>query len=256
MKKPLFTHVLLLVLVGLLALVIAGCQASTPQPTATEAVPTTPVQPTDTFTPAPSATVTATEIPSETPTPTAIPATATPSIAFDQAKIIGVTQQLNGVSTGSVNVQLVIAFPGIQQAYNVVLNKVNYYCSVVASVPDRLFCNGLVKPKGDQSLSLDFTDVNSGAVLYSTEVSIPSAYIPTDIPAGDTGNWCPDRGKNEYCEYECRIAPDGSACLVASCYDACGYYFSIDSCPADLHQPFTYCSDAVIAQMKAKYNIP
>ena len=256
MKRQNFIHAILLLFAGLLSLIIVSCQASTPvaQPTDTAAASATPLQPSQTPTPPPTST--ATEAPTLTPTLTATQPSPTPSVAFDQASIIGVTQQLSGVSAGSINVQLVIAFPGIQKAYNVILNKVDYYCAIAADVPDRLFCNGLVKPKGNQELSLQFTDVKSGQVLYSANVSIPSAYIPTDIPIGDANNWCPDRGKDEYCESECRITSDGSPCLVASCYDACGYYFSIDTCPASLSQPFTYCSEAVIAKMKAKYNIP
>jgi hypothetical protein len=253
MKKPLLNPILSLTLL-LLILVLGACQA-TPAVTPTVTASDTP-QASETSTPRPSDTATLTPEPTSTPTETATIPSPTPAVAFDQAKIIGVTEQVSSLQSGTSNVQIIVAFPGVTQAYNLTLDQKEYFCTLANGVPDRLFCNGMAKPKGDQELSLEFTDPESDEVLYSSTISIPSAYIPTAVPVGDQSTWCPDRGKNVSCEYECRITPGGSPCLVASCYDACGYYFSVNTCPADLKQPFTFCSEAVIAQMKAKYNIP
>ena len=226
-------------------LLAAGCTAFQPQPTAT---PTATMTATETLTP----TATATIEPSSTPTPTDTPtptATETPGPNFAAAKVIGITQSVNGV-------QLVIEFPGIQQNYGLVLDRVTYVCAIAAEVPDRIFCNGLKKPSADKALTVQFTDADNGAVLYDSTWTISSAYIPTDVPVGDANTWCPDRGKDVKCEYECRLDDSGSACMIASCYDACGYYFSVDSCPASVQPPFTPCDGPTLEQMKKRYNIP
>ena len=136
------------------------------------------------------------------------------------------------------------------------LNSVWYGCTVVAEAPDRLYCNGLKKPPVEKAIPLQFLDPEDDSLVYETSWSIPAAIVPTDIPVGDLTTWCEDRGKDVKCEYECRLDNSGKACMIASCYDACGYYFSVDSCPADLAAPFTPCDGQTLEEMKARYNIP
>ena len=239
-KRSLFGSVFTLSL-----LITTGCAALQPQPTVTPTAASTE-------TPTLTATFTATVQPSETPTPTASQTpepTATPGPDFSMVKVIGVTQNVNGVL-------LVIQFPNIQQAYALTLDNVNYVCSLAGDVPDRLFCNGLKKPSADKEIPVKLTDPNTNTVVFESTWTISSAYIPTDVPIGDANTWCPDRGKDVKCEYECRLDDSGTACMIASCYDACGYYFSVDSCPAGLEAPFTACDGETLEQMKARYNIP
>lgn len=227
-------------------LLVVGCTPLQPSPTPT--VTEIPV----TQTPVPTLTATVTPIPSATQTPTASltpQPTATSGPTFASLKLIAVTQSTNGV-------QLVFELPGVQTAYALMLNSVKYGCTVVVKVPDRLYCNGLKKPPVDKAIPLQFLNPEDDSLVYETNWNIPAAIVPTDIPVGDPSTWCEDRGKDIKCEYECRLDNSGKACMIASCYDACGYYFSVDSCPADLTAPFTPCDGQTLEEMKARYNIP
>ena len=45
-------------------------------------------------------------------------------------------------------------------------------------------------------------------------------------------SWCPQRGQNLTCETEYRLY--GDLCTTGhTCYDACGWYYSVDTIPAD-----------------------
>lgn len=54
-------------------------------------------------------------------------------------------------------------------------------------------------------------------------------FTAADISWGETPPGCTTRGINIQCETEYRIYSDG-ACLVGmTCYDSCGYYYSVDT---------------------------
>jgi hypothetical protein len=168
--------------------------------------------------------------------------------AFDQAKVIGLTNSVGGI-------QLTVTIPNLIVAYNMILGGNKYSCTVDARYPGKLFCWGLAQPPFDTELTIAFLDVQSGSVVYQAKTVLARAAFPTPVPAGYSWSNCPDRGKNVSCETECRIDPNGNPCLVSSCFDACGPYFSVDTCPKNL-QNWTACDASVAAQMKAKYNIP
>jgi hypothetical protein len=87
-------------------------------------------------------------------------------------------------------------------------------------------------------------------------VVLSSLTLPTALPEGYADTNCPDRGKNISCETECRIDPNGSPCIVATCTDACGLYRSVQSCPENMTLPSPICSPEQAAAAKAKYGIP
>ncbi len=148
-----------------------------------------------------------------------------------------------------------VDLPGVNKNYKLELGGVSYSCTFDAQYPDKLFCQGIGKPALDQSISLKIWDFDTGEVIYQSTVEIPSLLFATAVPAYNTYNSCPQRGQNVSCETECRIAPDGNPCIVASCTDACGAYYSIQTCPnMDMH--FQSCSPSQWEEMKNRYSLP
>ncbi len=226
-----------------------------------------PEQPTPTSTPAPSATAaasatsapTATSLPTETlipsatvpPTPSASPAPSaspTPTIAFDQLQVTGVENRLGGWLVS-------FTLPGVDRSLKLILGGNTYECTFDSQYPDRLFCQGLSKPAYDQQLGFAFSDLQTGDLLYQGNVVLPTALLVPPTPVGWAGNDCPQRGQNVSCETECRIAPDGNPCIVATCTDACGPYFSVHTCP-DMSLDFNSCNPEQWAALKKQYQIP
>ncbi|MFZ3070626.1 MAG: hypothetical protein WA110_05850 [Anaerolineaceae bacterium] len=51
-----------------------------------------------------------------------------------------------------------------------------------------------------------------------------------DVSWSGPEDWCPDRGKNVTCETEYRNY-SGSCVVGMTCYDACGFYYAVDTLP-------------------------
>jgi hypothetical protein len=191
----------------------------------------------------------ATIVPPTAPVFTHTPApSATPAAAYDELKVLAVNNRVGGWL-------VTLSVPGVTRAQRMSLGGNTYDCSVDAQYPDRLFCQGLVKPPFDAQMKLAFLDPQSGQVLYQSNLVIPTALLvpPTLVGWPETG--CEQRGQNVSCEVECRIAPNGSPCIVATCVDACGPYFSVHTCP-DMSLDFVSCNPEQWARMKALYQIP
>jgi hypothetical protein len=148
-----------------------------------------------------------------------------------------------------------LSVPDVTRAQRMFLGGNSYDCSVDALYPDRLFCQGLAKPPFDAQLNLSFLDPKSGQVLYESSLVIPTALLVPPTPVGWAETGCDQRGQKVSCEVECRIAPSGSPCIVATCTDACGAYFSVHTCP-DMSLDFVSCNPEQWARMKALYQIP
>jgi len=244
---------LLVVLTGLLLTACQPQQPSTPtadiQATAlsmaeTALYPTSSPSPDFTATPSPTITLTLTATPTLPPTET-----PTPAPQFSSLRFIGVTARYDGAS-------IIIEIPNLQKAYNLTLNGVNYVCQLAESAPNRLFCNGLTKPPVDQAVRLILREPETNTVVYETVTSIPSNLVVTPMPRGYYDPNCPQRGLDVKCEMECRIPPGGEPCVVASCYDSCGLYFSVHTCPENVDVYPALCTAEQWAEMKARYNIP
>jgi hypothetical protein len=214
----------------------------TSAPTAT-AQPSATTPPTVTPSPAPSATPAPTHTPTAVPTPTSVPA------AFDKLQIISISNGIGGV-------KVIFRIPGIQVAYQVKIRGYDYNCVLDATAPDRLFCTGLAVPPFDVNLDLTFIDPNSHQTVYTGKTIYSSALGATATVQGWGKNDCPGRGTNVSCETECRLLPNGNPCIVSTCSDACGLYFSVDTCPADMSMDFPSCPPDLFAEMKARYSIP
>jgi hypothetical protein len=239
----------------LLAVVLAACTAvQTPAPTALPSAsptaapsetlsPSATTPPTATPTLAPSTTPDPTSSPSPLPSPTLVPA------AFDKLQLISISNGIGGV-------RVIFKIPGVQTAYDVKIRGYNYSCVLDAKAPDRLFCSGLAQPPFDTTLDLVFIDPQTQQTVFSGSTIYSSSLSATSTVQGWGKNNCPDRGTNVSCETECRLLPNGNPCIVSTCSDACGLYFSVDTCPADMSQDFPSCPPDLFAQMKALYSIP
>ncbi len=234
-------------LLVLTMLVVSACTppapAATPTPVSTDTPqPSATATPTATLTLTPTVTATLTQTPTSTLTPT-------PAPSFEQAKVIELRYQAVG------GYQITMVVPAVNAPYNVILGGINFKCSFDEKYPDRLFCFGLAKPPMDQTITLAFLHPDTGKVMYQGKIVLDSRALPTPVPSGYSQYDCPDRGKNVTCEIECRIAPDGVPCMVATCFDACGPYYSVHTCPEDVSQ-WNMCNDELLREMKSRYNIP
>ena len=240
--KKVFALTALLVLL----LILAACTASSqvqPDATATElpppvtsntVLPTLTVPPTaaPSFTSTFIATLTSTFFPTDTSAPTASP---TPTVDLTKAQVIELTNGFGGI-------RMILKIKGINVPYNMIMAGIKFSCTINDKYPDYLTCFGLSRPPLDQDITEAFLDPQTGQVVYQTKIFLSSASLPTQIPAGYANTNCPDRGKNVSCETECRITPNDGPCIVATCTDACGLYFSVQSCPADMKLPSPLCN--------------
>mgnify|MGYP001163321771 CR=1 FL=1 len=250
MLNPFLTRRSAAVLV-LLGVLLSACAPATAQPTPTAApsqtsAPSATPAATLTLTPSATSTATATLTPTLTETPLPSPTLAA---AFDAAKPIELT---SGVGGWKLSFQV----PHLTQAYNAIVAGIQFKCSYDAKYADRLFCFGLSRPPLDQTITLAFLDPDSGKVVYQSKTMFVSATLPTPIPEGYSYDNCAERGTNVTCETECRIAPDGSPCIVSTCFDACGPYFSVNTCPEGVSEWKGLCSDEQLQEQKARNNIP
>jgi len=238
----------------LFAWLVASCaQGAAPVFTPTPTLVTLPtavtrletlVLPTDTAT----ATITVTPTIIFTPTLTIEPSiTSSPTAValFEKAQVTSLT-------TPGDQVRVAIKVPGIKSVLNIILNARPFNCQMDAKAPEVLFCVGKELVPVAKQIPLIFVDPQSGAQVYSGTTYIINQAVPTPTPAGYAN--CPTKGKNKSCEIECRLY-SGNPCLVASCFDDCGLYRSINDCPIGV-QNEGICSEDLLNEMKTKYGIP
>ena len=101
-----------------------------------------------------------------------------------------------------------------------------------------------------------FIDPQTQETVYTGSTIYSAALFATPLPVLNGKNDCPNRGQDVSCEVECRLLPDNSPCIVATCTDACGLYRSIESCPQDMSKDFASCPPDLFDRMKARYNLP
>lgn len=223
MKKSLF-------IVLMISFLLSACQAATPVlPSATPAPLPTKAPATATEAPKPSATAapTATLLPTATltlaPSATATQ-TLTPTPAFAGFRILYSDYQKFGLL-------MVFSIPGMKDPYNLTVNNVKYNCTLQEKLPGQLFCMGPDFPH-NRKVDLAFFAPNQTQPAYKTEYVIAPIKTPTPegyIPPGNSD--CPVRGIGASCETENRPATwPGGPCIVSTCVDICGYWYSIDTC--------------------------
>jgi hypothetical protein len=236
-----------------LAMLIASCaQGASFVPTSTPTLETVQVLPTAVVVlqtlDLPTSTLTATATGTSTATLTLVPSltfTSTPSALFDKAQVTSLSTP-NGVPSVALKV------PGLKALYNIVIDSIKFTCKTDARAPETLFCTGASRPHVGGNIPLVFVDPQSGAEVYAGTTYIIKEAVPTETPAGYFS--CPNRGKNVTCEVECRTY-SGTPCLVATCSDDCGPYFSIHTCPGDRPND-GICSVEMEQQMRKQYGLP
>lgn len=232
MKK----HLILWIFTTAALIVLTACSAvPTVSPTP---APLRPQIPTETETQRLSATLAPSATPSLLPTVTKTQAptvtqtatmTATPRPTFAGF-------QVQFVDYASYGMQFAFIIPGIRQNYRLDVNGQSFTCNLYDQYPDRLFCIGPVfSPR--THVKLTFLPLEGEKTpVYVSDYLIPALVTPTvDIETAKTINQgnCLVRGVNVKCETEYRV--DGAGCCVVStCVDACGYYFSVDTCPQEM----------------------
>jgi hypothetical protein len=192
----------------------------TPRPTATPAPTSTPVPP-DTAT----ATLTNTLPPTATAT-AGMTSTPRPSFAgfqVDYTQLVGSSMAMG------------FHIPGIKENYRLKVDGVEYTCSLNTRATDRLYCTG-TPVKAGQTVTLVFLPLQGGdSPIFETSYKV-LAYITPTWDAESiatfvaTAGSCAVRGLHVTCETEYRRNGD-TFCIVATCADQCGYYYSVDTCP-------------------------
>ncbi|HZW02300.1 MAG TPA: hypothetical protein VFF68_00110, partial [Anaerolineaceae bacterium] len=178
---------------------------------------------TATLEPSPTATLepTVTPLPTETPLPTSTPM---PDFAAGQ---------ITSVEERGENILWMMALKGLTVPLQAQVGGKFYNCTIEGDYPDRLFCFGPAFSGDPEAVTAAFFPVEgTGTALFEGSYYLP-VIIPTPYPPGDPSTWCPERGQDVFCETENRHDIDGNACIVESCFDACGYFYSTDTCPEE-----------------------
>lgn len=236
----------ILLVVWLLSSCAQGAsQVITPTPTL-ETLPTARTQLETLTLPSDTPTLTATVTPTATLTlEPSLTVTPTADAMFTKAQVTSVTTP-GGIPHVAVRV------PGLKTVYNIILDSKKYTCQTDARAPETLFCIGTALPAIAQTIPLVFVNPSDGTPVYSGTTYIINQAVPTPTPAGYFS--CPNRGKNTSCEVECRLY-SGNPCLVVSCFDDCGLYYSFDNCPNG-KQNEGICSEELRNQLLTQYGIP
>lgn len=235
-------------------LILAAC-APTPAGLEEPPLPPTAILTPDEPSLSPSATVQASLTPAPTATETLVPtstptATPAPLGRYNELAITRVEYRSVG------GIALTLKLPGITRDLNLELGGIKFTCKYDPAYPNVLVCTGLSSPPLDTRLPITFIDPVSGRVDYQGAVVLRQGMFPTPTPVSPAGNWCPDRGKNKDAEWECRIDDNGNPCVVATVRDACGYWYSVHTCPDNMQLPSPICSPEQFDAMRKLYDFP
>ncbi len=251
----------IIILFLLSCLVLTACESGegTPalQPTNTGKSPTIPA---DTATARP--TVTASPVSTDTPTPVDTD-TPEPTLTFTLAATLSPTPtQFLGFE--DARVYKAFAYYDETIFHFIVPNVANPYYGTVDGVPmtcevDESYINALLCRANADLFGTDvkhfefFADEARTFLVYRGDFSTtlnkkPPTAVPMFTPTSSTGliwpradytdadvTWspkpsgCAERGVNLTCEIEYRKYDDGSCLVGQSCWDSCGFYYSVDT---------------------------
>lgn len=232
------TNRILSVLMSAALLALSACS---PAPTALPtALPTLSLEPTQIPTkvktprPEPSGTLPPSSSPRPSDNPTLAPSATQPTLPTGTPRPSFAGFQVEFVEySASYGMQFAFIIPGIRQNYGLDVNGKAYNCNYYEKYPDRLFCTGPVfTPRTVVKLSFLTLD-GAKQEVYSSSYVIPGQTTPTIDPTvakSFNPENCPVRGVNVHCETEYRVLGSG-CCVVSTCVDACGYYYSVNTCP-------------------------
>lgn len=208
------------------AMVTETADTATPLP-ATEAAPTETPKPVPTQTETAAPTETSTVVPTATMT---MAPSATPFLGFEESI-------LNNAEDRTTTTIFIFKVPGVSQSYFAEVSGNDLFCEVSETGKDLLICIGAKMVVSSGNMVFDFYEDETHQVLvysgeYYTGLTNAAEPTPAKFPINWAGpeTWCPQRGEKLSCETEYRQY-DGEPCVATTCYDACGWYYSIDTCP-------------------------
>lgn len=199
------------------------------------ALPTTTEKPVETSTNTPKPTPTNTLI--ATIAPTIMP---TQFMGFDQARVFKALAYQD-------ETLFYFIVPGVAASYYGTVDDVDLSCLTDPAQENLLVCRAEEDLFGTDWKSFKFfADAAKTALVYEGEFSTSlDKHPPTPTPAGfiwpradftaDDITWartppgCTERGVGLTCETEYREYPDGSCLVGMSCFDSCGYYYSVNT---------------------------
>ena len=200
-----------------------------------------------TFTASPIPTDTATPVDTDTPEPTftftpaaTLSPTPTQFLGFENAKIYKAFAYYD---------ETIFHFivPDVANPYYGTVDGVPMTCELEAGYENALLCRAQADLFGTDVKSFDFYADGARTFLvyrgdFSTTLNVrpptptPSGFIwpradytTADITWGVTPPGCTERGVNLSCEIEYRKYDDGSCLVGQSCWDSCGFYYSVDT---------------------------
>lgn len=132
-----------------------------------------------------------------------------------------------------VNGQLMLSFraPETTEPLKALVNGFPFTCTTDARYPGTVYCLGRFFQAGEK-VDVAFSMGDNPAVVKEVAVIIPLEAVPTPVTPGARNNWCPLRGQKVTCDSEWDY-DSGVGCLDVTCYDECGYYYSIHQCEGD-----------------------
>ena len=123
--------------------------------------------------------------------------------------------------------------PGIKDNYRLKVNGIDYTCNLNAKAVDHIYCYGR-EFKAGAVVSLSFLPLkDSNDPVFETTYKVAPAMTPTvgyETLVAQGVDKCAVRGVHVTCETEYR-RNGNTYCIVSTCADACGYYYSVDTCP-------------------------
>jgi hypothetical protein len=123
--------------------------------------------------------------------------------------------------------------PGIKESYRLTVNGIEYKCDLNTKAADSLVCYGTPFNQGQTVKLVFFTLDGNKTPVYETsyKISLPGTATLNPQTAEALGKACQLRGVHVTCETEYRRNGDNTYCTVSTCFDLCGYYYSVDTCP-------------------------
>ena len=242
--KP--SHHLFFLILGTLPFFLSACKVPGPSLQTTD-VPVAIPLPTESATPLPSPTETTTQ--TYTPSPTAentstatiTPTpTPTPFFGFENAWIYESYADYSGTT-------FTFVVPGVGSPYFGTVDGYDLTCEPDPNLDDRLNCRSEQNLFGSNLKAFEFfADSDLSFLVHAGTFATYLVYAPTtptqdgliwpraiftqsDIYWGTTPPGCTTRGVDLTCEIEYRRYDDGSCLVGMSCFDSCGYYYSVDT---------------------------
>ena len=226
-----------LFLLPVILVVIAACGTASVQPTPTPTpipsvleptiVPVTPTQTAEpTLTPTNTPTITPTNTPEPTATPTLIP-------------FAGFKEQFRFYRTWFDEGKTIFYFlnAGIDQPLFARIDQHKLKCEHDPETQSAMRCVATerIEIEEEKIIPIEFfADEAYFQSVFQYDIKLPKALVPLYSNEFD----CPDRGLNVQCEYEYRKYTNLCTTSI-TCYDACGYYYSIDNIPENMTGPWT-----------------